>query len=78
MHEVSRSQKSGILEHPNDHLKFGTLRSIVTLQVKYAIEAVRRICMAEGSMGPKAAKDVVWNDTVNTKGEQVLSIGCYL
>ena len=25
--------------------------------------------MAEGAMGPKTAIDVVWNDTVNTKGE---------
>ena len=38
------------------------------LQVKYAIECLRRICIAEGSMGERMAIDVTWNDSINTKG----------
>ena len=37
-------------------------------QVKYAIEAIRAMSMAEGAMGPKLATDVQFNCFVNTKG----------
>ena len=37
-------------------------------QVKYTIEALRRISMQEGAMGAKLATDVTWNSTANTKG----------
>ena len=37
-------------------------------QVKYAIEAIRAVSMAEGAMGPKLAMDVCWNAFINTKG----------
>ena len=29
--------------------------------------------MAEGAMGQKMAKDVTWNDSVNTKGSSIVS-----
>ena len=38
------------------------------MQVKYTIEALRRISMQEGAMGAKLATDVTWNSFANTKG----------
>ena len=45
--------------------KFWVIR---IFKVKYAIEAIRAVSMAEGAMGPKLATDVTFNCFVNTKG----------
>ena len=45
--------------------KFWVIR---IFQVKYAIEAIRAVSMAEGAMGRKMATDVTHNPFINTKG----------
>ena len=56
------------------HHQDNTCRDVMTKfhQVKYSIEALRRICIAEGAMGLKLAKDVKFNSFVNTKGSPLL------
>ena len=62
----------------------GTIKLIDTLnsfsicsQHKYAIECMRRMSMAEGSMGAKAAVDVEWNSFANKKGSDFLRSRTY-
>ena len=47
---------------------------IMLFKVKYAIEAIRAMSMAEGAMGPKLATDVTFNCFVNTKGDKSFEI----
>ena len=43
------------------------------MKVKYAIETLKKICMAEGAMGKKMAVDVTYNCFVNTRGRGLVS-----